>query len=164
MTSEVYIVTRGSYSDYGIDRVFADRGMADEYVAAMNGDNKTEVSYDGYQVEPYDLLFALPEIRVELTLGVTLVEDGGKLGETEHYQPATDRTVWPACQASREEYPHRGERAIFISVRGFDHDRVRKRYSEIVAQTRADWDVINARMTTFSVEQVEENEGAFDDP
>lgn len=45
---KVYIVTRGCYSDYSIDKVFTDREKAEKYVAYNSG------GYDEPMIEEYD--------------------------------------------------------------------------------------------------------------
>lgn len=47
----VYIVTDGSYSDYGIDKVFLSKEKAEHYVKYMNG---AKHSYRDYRVETYE--------------------------------------------------------------------------------------------------------------
>lgn len=49
----VYIVTSGSYSDYGINCVFSDETLANEYVRQKN--ERETYSSDHYRVEEYEL-------------------------------------------------------------------------------------------------------------
>lgn len=46
----IYVVTEGSYSDYGIDKVFLSKEKAEHYVKYMNG----KYSYGDYRVETYE--------------------------------------------------------------------------------------------------------------
>lgn len=46
----IYVVTSGSYSDYGIDKVFLSKEKAESYAAYMNGAD----SYEDYRVETYE--------------------------------------------------------------------------------------------------------------
>lgn len=47
---EIYIVTSGSYSDYGIDEVFTNKEKAEDYVRLKNNDSSM---WGGYRVETY---------------------------------------------------------------------------------------------------------------
>lgn len=47
---EIYIVTSGSYSDYGIDEVFTNKEKAEDYVRLKNNDSSM---WDDYRVETY---------------------------------------------------------------------------------------------------------------
>jgi hypothetical protein len=55
---KVYIITSGSYSDYGISAVFTDKAMADDYVAIANSrpgytDNCAIEEWDSDMLHPY---------------------------------------------------------------------------------------------------------------
>ena len=50
---EVYVVTSGEYSDYGINRIFLDRDLAEAYCAAHHNDSS--YSEDRPQIEVWEI-------------------------------------------------------------------------------------------------------------
>ncbi|MGG0308325.1 hypothetical protein ABEY43_07075 [Priestia megaterium] len=89
---KVFIVTSGSYSDYGIDRVFLDEEKAQRYVDLKNTNNQN------YRLEEYDtdddkIIDEIPYVRVSYSKGSEWEEDslkveirkGNTLDDTEKY-------------------------------------------------------------------------------
>lgn len=62
--SKVYIVTSGSYSDYGIDRVFKDKRKAEIWCAEKN----TKYEWDEYRIEEYEYSDDKMEYREDIEL------------------------------------------------------------------------------------------------
>lgn len=63
----VYVVTSGSYSDYGIDAIFSTKELAETYASRM--DSKS--SYPGHNIEEWQIDAGLPR----LFYGVRLARD-----------------------------------------------------------------------------------------
>lgn len=62
--SKVYIVTSGSYSDYGINRVFKDKRKAEVWCAEKN----TEYEWEEYRIEEYEYSDDEVEYRKDIEL------------------------------------------------------------------------------------------------
>lgn len=62
--SKVYIVTSGSYSDYGINRVFKDKRKAEIWCAEKN----TEYEWQEYEIEEYEYSDDAVEYREDIEL------------------------------------------------------------------------------------------------
>lgn len=139
-----YIVTSGEYSDYGINWVFLDKDLA-EAAARRVSPNPDE--YGAYRVEEYEIREALPEIRDRLSLSCDVHPDGtvtpGVVGG-EQISPEVGREEWPDCESRVYAITGLGRDHVTVYVHGFDHDRVRKRYSEAVAQAKAEAHLIIA--------------------
>ncbi len=57
MSKKIYVITRGAYSDYCIDRVFSKEKLAKEYLEGKS---------DDYRMEKYDLDKPIPERKTEV--------------------------------------------------------------------------------------------------
>jgi hypothetical protein len=132
----VYVVTRGDYSEYRIVCVCLDKAIADA-LAERNED---------YSVEEYEALDTLPEVVEELRLRAAIMADG-KVEETERimgHTPVLDE--WDVDPCAHDVWVHvYGVPSIEVIVRGSDHERVRKVYSEKKAQAIADFDLLVAK-------------------
>lgn len=144
-----YVVTSGDYSDYSVDLVFLDKAKAEAFVERMGGDE-----YSRYRIEEYEVTEDGPEVRDRLSIVCSVMEDGTitdtwyhmTAGE-ERLTPEWGRSDWCACESYA--YVHLAFASdnpdvVEVSAHGFDHDRVRKRYSELVAQTRAEAHILIA--------------------
>ena len=60
--SKVYIVTSGEYSSYGINAVFSEKKLADEYIKRAG---------EGYGIEDYELDEPIPEARILVEMSKT---------------------------------------------------------------------------------------------
>lgn len=119
----IWGVTQGSYSDYHVVAIMASKKLAEEYVALHD---ETDY-YDGYRVEEFDFLDAVPEHVPVLTLtsyvGGSYERDFQERIENElvndNPKPCT-HSVW------YNQY----SKNINIHVKGTDFERVRKVFSE----------------------------------
>lgn len=144
-----YVVTSGSYSDYGIVAVFLDRSLADELCERHKG------SYGEPQVEEYEIITALPAAIVTLGLRCT-VTDGTETESSERENVSTPDlfdgyAVESQCNTQMYVIPGAGlstpwprQTQIKIHVEGTDRERVRKVFSETKAQVIADFDLLVA--------------------
>jgi hypothetical protein len=55
MGKEVYVVTKGRYSDYSIVGIFSQEAKADAYVALHHPNDRDDLCGDGLRVEPWDV-------------------------------------------------------------------------------------------------------------
>lgn len=126
----IYIVTSGSYSDYSINEVFANKADAERYAAT--------VAYDEGHVEEYELRESLPaEQRTLHQMSTGITADGARNAHEIQYDvfpgiggtPKNDRP-----KVTIERGPH-GDRPTWISVRvaGYDLTMVRQAFSDAVA-------------------------------
>ncbi len=57
MSNEVYLVTRGEYSDYSICAIFSDKKLAEKYIELFKGNSEEELEeelrIETYKVNPY---------------------------------------------------------------------------------------------------------------
>lgn len=123
---DVFIVTTGEYSDYGIDSVWLDRGLADQRVLqlAANGASYPDVSV-------YEASTVLPRVYSELHIFLD-PRDGSTRTWT------TSVTLWGSRRLTKEQRCCVREAGTpRLSVSGVDHDRVRKVFSEQLTQLRA---------------------------
>lgn len=117
--AEVYIVTKGSYSDYGICAVFLDRAQADEYAAQHGG-------YEPASVEVWKVGSDLPLPPGYRTYRVCLDEDGSLYGEVAvdepcrkepedivHYQHADQYWALPIDQRT---FVYTGQRTTYVTT------------------------------------------------
>jgi hypothetical protein len=155
----IWAVSSGDYSDYGVTAVFASKESAEAYAAIENQDDDP-TAYGDARVEEFTYFEVLPPHVVVLLVSQRV---GGApyphdyLIRPEPYEHKS--VVWgnaaaaqPACNAtqSRRDHPTVGRgcgHTIDVRVVGTDHERVRKVFSEQVAQAKAD-----ARVTQATVD------------
>lgn len=76
---KVYIVTSGSYSDYGIDAVFSTRDLAKKYISSLNSSRFHE-----FVIETWDLDSHKEELRKGFKLFFVRMDKQGNTQEIEH--------------------------------------------------------------------------------
>lgn len=106
--AQVYIVTKGSYSDYRILAAFADKKAAKAFAA------KATEEYSEAQVETYDLRSGMPEKAICYTVEVD--DDGKVLRQWSHEQRDFEREK----ETAHFYKHHRGGRSWATSDRGYD--------------------------------------------
>lgn len=112
----VYVVTRGCYSDYGIERIFSTRELAEQYVAAFATATR---SADGYRIEEW----TLDDMPVEIREGMSPFSVG--------IMPNGD--VWKT-----EKMPREAGGGVCAEVRPYSHDAPRgKLWTECWARDEA---------------------------
>ncbi|MFJ8006089.1 hypothetical protein [Streptomyces fagopyri] len=131
--SKAYIATSGSYSAYCIRRVFLDEALADKFLA------------DGLcdEIETFEITTTLPTavaiLRMDWHSPNTF--NGRTVGESEHENVHREES---AGQLACRHWVHRHGAdstlgaSTTVIVEGHDHDRVRKVFSEQVAQAKAE--------------------------
>ncbi len=139
-----YVVTNGEYSNYSVDSVFLDKGLADEYVARRN--EGARYSWDTYRIEEFPINTQAPKKEPRLTAVVQVRRDGiiKRLPE-EVYEE------WPSEQDPDSiRVSHLGappDDLIQLGVTA-PPDVARKHAGEVAAQIAADFD--------FYVERIRE--------
>lgn len=73
----VYVVTSGSYSDYGIDAIFSTKELAETYVSRMDNNS----SYSGYNIEEWPIDAGLPRLFYGVRLAREFDQENKKLTE-----------------------------------------------------------------------------------
>jgi hypothetical protein len=149
---QVWLVSSGEYSDYSVDRLFATKELADEYVSARGWRDLEEYGALQVEEESKPLITEVSEpvlwLQVRGSVGwVTWKSPSWNTGEdpTEEQHawfPGIDEGPGPkACEARQTvwEYEHPN---VSLWVEGYDIERVRKVYSERRAQILADFDAI----------------------
>lgn len=152
--TKVYVVTTGSYSAYGIDRLFASRELAEEW---MNKDIDFKRDYN--DVEEFVVLEAVPEMRRILTMHSYWVDAlyGAKrwfiTGETLGWSLDEEWFSWSIPDdgvsissaevrimdpGPEDRYVVENGRRVDIYVEGVDHDKVRKVFYDTKAQKAAE--------------------------
>ncbi|MGW0795916.1 hypothetical protein [Streptomyces sp. NPDC002692] len=131
--AKAYIATSGSYSDYRIQRVFLDKALADKYLA----DGLCE------EIEEFEITTtvtrAVAILRMDWRSAQTF--DGRPVGANEHSVVHREEPAGqPACRHTvhRHSADSRWGASTTVMVEGHDHDRVRKVFSEQVAQAKAE--------------------------
>lgn len=128
-----YIATTGSYSDFTIVRVFLDKELADQFLADGFCEEIAEHKVAEKRIVPGQLLHLQWTSPYETSSGTVPADDWQRVERVEaDGQPACDHQVF-----RRDATWHRGEHVVVV-VRGLDHERVRKTYSEQVAMTRVE--------------------------
>lgn len=134
----VHVISSGSYSDH---RVFAVVQGTREQAEALAARASQGSPYYGYDVE--ELLVVSPDVQ-QVSLLTLLIDvwDDGSAGEVRE----SIQTVWPFDSVyGTPDVSRRWVRAPIhhglggrLEVRGTDHERVRKAYSETLAVLRTD--------------------------
>lgn len=114
-TSEIYIVTHGSYSDYGILGVFLDRALADEFAAQRRAD--VEV----WPLGALDLPVGHRRYRVIMDEEGSTEEHGvdviSTCGEDVDLSHAEGDTTGPHTKwGTPERFLYTGTRAIYVTT------------------------------------------------
>lgn len=128
--SDVYVVTQGQYSDYGIMAVFRAKQEAEAFVAAHGGD----------KIEEYDFAVWEPEMgkwSFEFNLSDGMV--GRETLEASLKEPTSQivANTW------------RWKDPLVITVAHGDRERALKIASEYYTQIRAVWDAAEAKARTI---------------
>jgi hypothetical protein len=139
-------VSSGSYSDYRVMCVCPSKKDAKAVAEKYNRDKSS--SYDAAEVESLPIVTGDVEKVVTLSLSTTLWDDGRETDQ----RPADLRVEWPfdAMYGTPDVYwrwvraPMHGDKGGRLDVRGVDHERVRKVFSEQRAALIAD-DAYRAR-------------------
>jgi hypothetical protein len=76
----VYVVTRGSYSDYSIEAIYSTRALAEKHCALFPG-------YDDSQIEEYPLNEFAPHISAGKTHWLVRVSPDGTAHPEKHNHP-----------------------------------------------------------------------------
>lgn len=118
----VYVVTSGEYSDYRVDAVYLDRGLAEQHATLIG-------SMDGGRVEVYPIRTVLPIKAMKVVRHFR--KDIGQDDVT--YELGPDLVF---ADDVREVDAHEG--TINIVVEGYDQVRVDKVYGERVARFKAE--------------------------
>jgi hypothetical protein len=130
----IWAVTTGQYSDYEVVAVFASKELAEEYVRITVANTNRPSSTD-LRVEDFTYYDELPEHHVVLLAAETIG------AQPYPYREYTD-VVWGApkpFKADLWERPnYQAGFCIEVRVEGTDHQRVRKVFSEKLAQAKAD--------------------------
>lgn len=126
----IWAVSSGEYSDYGVDAVFASRELAEGYVRILT-ENTSHLSYgDDRRIEEFTYYDALPDWKVILVARQTI-------GDSPREYVERTWVSWEGeTQVKANLWEHRG--SVDIHVEGTDHQRVRKVFSEKLAQVKAD--------------------------
>jgi hypothetical protein len=127
--AKVWVVTTGSYSSYRVDRLFATREAAEAWAALLD---------DEAEVDEWEVCDELPEHSLKLRLFQMVKWDGegSERGATERVELVEGLHSKPACEA--DEYASGYEPGVRLAVSGYDHDRVRKVFSERLAKMKAE--------------------------
>jgi hypothetical protein len=133
----IWAVSSGEYSDYGVEAVFATKELAEEYVRIFI-ENTSRLSYgDDRRVEEFTYYDELPDWKVILVARQTI-------GASPREYVERTQVSWEGeTQIKADLWEHQGYDAdrglaIDIHVEGTDHQRVRKVFSEKLAQAKAD--------------------------
>jgi hypothetical protein len=142
MNDDLVAVSQGEYSDYRVE-FLAQRDVAEAFVERMNSSIGTR--YGEYRIEEFDVLTEMPEIRDQLSSRVTIYEDG-HTDQTDHVTPYYN-AKWDYFYtrvSPNQAYISSTDRpwVIEVFVDGYDHDRVNKRLSELVAEAKANWQIL----------------------
>lgn len=147
MTERVWFASSGSYSDYSVVAVFASRAAAAAYVALKDDDWRVEPEDD----EGYPVYSSVPEPEPSIRIWASVEREGvtRTYEMLESFVPMIDGTVnpTPVCDVQSTIYPSDRSPHIDIFVKGRDIERSRKVFTERVAQTVADFDVLLASVT-----------------
>lgn len=123
---KVYLVASGEYSDYRIDSVWSDEGLAAHYAEHIDG---------GY-VDERDLRSELPALDEILTCQANMLASGEVFEPTETIvKEWADRHSHPPSRVRLSTpWHHAGTpQHLEIQVKGTDHVRVRKVMGEVMA-------------------------------
>jgi hypothetical protein len=138
-----WIVTEGSYSDYSVLCVCPDEATANAIVDAIGPD---ESNYYGPRVEEVALRTGPPTVKEVLHLNWATDGEGNEYPYP--YQPYehTTKEFWweealPACKVN--VYVD-NSLTVVLHLSGWDHERVRKVFSETKARIKANFDVLIA--------------------
>lgn len=141
--AKVWLLSRGEYSDYSIIAVYDDEAKAR---AAYDYYSSIETRYnEPNELEEYEISTAVPRRISCLSISIQVVPFTGDIvGEPNEYEvsewtfdgteptPNDDDKIH--CQITR---PYREGDNIKVYVEGYDHERVRKVFSERLAEVRA---------------------------
>lgn len=97
--TKVYVVTSGSYSDYGIERIFSAREHAEEYIALR------PFNYDDAQIEEFVIDSSEPVVQ----WNVNMLRDGSLLNR----EPP--RVSLNSCHGTQHSFPR-----TFMSIMSGD--------------------------------------------
>lgn len=138
MTTTVWAVTTGSYSDYSVKVLFTSKKLAEQHVTALR-----EIGYDSYDagVEEMALLDAEPK-RVRVYYRWARIDADGDV-INERVEDSLDweyGDLWgipkPIMSARTYHAPAYGKDTL-VEVRGSSKARVEKAYHDRIAQARA---------------------------
>lgn len=147
---KVYVVTRGSYSDYQIDRVFATRQLAGTWIDVMKGHDRLND-----EIEEFDVFEALPDVRRRYYIQSSWLDQRrSKTGVAEWTEPV-EQSEWQVLldhphylyddlsreikvrvddESNRDQaYRDKWGVGLHITVTGWDQERVRKAFGEVKA-------------------------------
>lgn len=140
--SKVYVVTTGSYSDYGVRAIFSTRKKAEEYMERCKAANNSDTENDGYcyvdtdfnSIEEWTLDEGLQE-RAYDRWHVGIMLDDGSL---EYGKSPTHSKQWgvPQNEARVDEHIpiHKGRGAVRVySCKSAEHAL------KLAAEKRQEW-------------------------
>lgn len=125
--TEVHVVTKGSYSDYEIIGVFADQGEAQSVCNHYNQHDK----YENWRVESMPLIEGEQVPVLELVLYFSYWP--GRMYHGYDSAISENESIKPHFPFEGEQVKTcevEGSHQSGFTVRGTDHERVRKVYSE----------------------------------
>ena len=143
VVDEVWLVTTGSYSDYSVLCACPDEVTAQAIVAAIGPDDS---GYYGPRVEDVWLRSELPVVKQIFRLRWVVTPDGE---ENPYPHQSTDSEGWVSreywwgesqygpCKKTVRRVAHE-KQWLQLAVEGWDHERVRKVFSESKARIKAD--------------------------
>ena len=143
-----WIVTEGSYSDYSVLCVCPDEATANAIVDAIGPDDS---NYHGPRVEEVVLRTGPPTVKEVLHLNWAM--DGERNEDPYPYPPyehTTKEFWWDEAQPACKTYAYVSNAiapnlpTVVLQVSGWDHERVRKVFSETKARIKANLDVLIA--------------------
>ena len=126
MSAKVYVLTRGEYSDYGIEGVFSTKELAEKYarrIEKLQGAPHKETDVEEWDLDPVDLAPIMHPYRAWLGKGGrTSVQYGA--GDGSKVSVSRDGTVFvPRILARSKQHAARvasEKRAEFLTQIGFD--------------------------------------------
>lgn len=139
MTGVAYAVSFGSYSDYGVQGIFATKELAEEFAAKMNAGGGNAYSGDSYAVEEFPYYEEIPKIHLvwHARQGVW---DDGRTRTTEMYVSSHAQLDEPGKFHVRERPDWGSDRKYSgdVYATGPDRDRVIKAVADRIARLRAE--------------------------
>ena len=146
MTQEVWFVSSGEYSSYGVNHVFATEELAEQYVGANDQRGYSESRVE----EPREVITELPEPVRVLTKRAYVNKDGlrHKSGGIHTYFPGIDYLpldLQPMKSQIDRTYLSSSRRELVLDVQGTDHGKVSKVYGEHLRQLIAEFEWYLAR-------------------
>jgi hypothetical protein len=122
---KVYVVTTGSYSDYSIEAVFADRGLAEAHQAAVDVAN---------EVAEFDVLTEAPTKFLVYNKSNNTHHGRGVPHEWSYEAWSYNRGIYKRADVTK----YRRQDMTIVRVQGWDEEAVRKAYADALTRVEAE--------------------------